>query len=174
MSGRRLRCGPARVQLPSLGIAQQAISFTTVTMESERFICVRETSPSNSVVIVDMANPLSPIRRPITADSALMNPNSKVIALKATVAGTAGDNLQIFNLEQKAKMKSFQIAQSVVFWKWISGTKLGLVTATTVYHWDMNVRPGCPHLCGNRRRKTAAVAGGCLRRLGGDAGRVGP
>lgn len=108
-------------------------------MESEKFICVRETAPSNSVVIVDLANPLSPMKRPITADSALMNPTSKVIALKATVAGAAGDNLQIFNLEAKAKMKSFQIAQPVVFWKWISATKLGLVTATTVYHWDMNV-----------------------------------
>lgn len=127
--------------MQNLGIAQQFISFTTVTMESEKFICVRETAPSNSVVIVDMANPLSPIKRPITADSALMNPASKVIALKATVADSTGDSLQIFNLETKSKMKSFQITQPVVFWKWISTTKLGLVTATTVYHWDMNVSP---------------------------------
>ena len=108
-------------------------------MESEKFICVRETGASNSVVIVDMANPLTPLRRPITADSALMNPASQVIALKATVAGATGDSLQIFNLELKSKMKSFQISQPVTFWKWISNTKLGLVTATTVYHWDMNV-----------------------------------
>ena len=127
------------LQLPNIGIAQQFISFTNVTMESEKFICVRETGASNNVVIVDMANPLTPLKRPITADSALMNPNSKVIALKATVAGSAGDSLQIFNLELKSKMKSFQIAQPVTFWKWISSTKLGLVTATTVYHWDMNV-----------------------------------
>lgn len=48
--------------------------------------------------------------------------------------------LQIFNLEMKSKMKSFQIQQPVVFWKWISPSKLGLVTASSVYHWDMNVR----------------------------------
>ncbi len=109
-------------------------------MESDKFICVRETGPQNSVVIIEVANPLSPLKRPITADSALMNPFSKVIALKATVSGTAGDSLQIFNLEMKTKIKSYQIAESVVFWKWISASKLGLVTATTVYHWDMNVR----------------------------------
>ena len=109
-------------------------------MESDKYICIRETGPTNSVVIVDMAAPLTPLKRPITADSALMNPASKVIALKATVAGAAGDSLQIFNLEMKSKMKSFQIAQPVVFWKWISPSKLGLITATTVYHWDMNVR----------------------------------
>ena len=118
-------------------------------MESDKFICVRETGAQNSVVIVDMASPLSPLRRPITADSALMNPVSKVIALKATVAGASGDSLQIFNLEQKAKIKSFQITQPVVFWKWITNTKLGLVTATTVYHWDMNVScpPGLSCVC---------------------------
>lgn len=129
------------MQLPNLGVSQQFISFTNVTMESDKFICVRETGPQNSVVIIDVANPLSPLKRPITADSALMNPVSKVIALKATVAGATGDNLQIFNLEMKTKIKSYQIAEPVIFWKWISAFKLGLVTATTVYHWDMNVRP---------------------------------
>ncbi len=137
----RLRRAALRAQLPNLGINPQFISFTNVTMESDKYICIRETGPTNSVVIVDMAAPLSPLKRPITADSALMNPASKVIALKATVAGAAGDSLQIFNLEMKSKMKSFQIAQPVVFWKWISPSKLGLITATTVYHWDMNVRP---------------------------------
>ena len=46
-----------------------------------------------------MADAQNPIRRPITADSAIMNPVSKVIALKA------GKTLQIFNMELKAKMK---------------------------------------------------------------------
>ena len=144
------------MQLPNIGIAQQFITFTNVTMESEKFICVRETGASNSVVIVDMANPLTPLRRPITADSALMNPASQVIALKATVAGSTGDSLQIFNLEMKSKMKSFQISQPVTFWKWISNTKLGLVTATTVYHWDMNVRFSATLVAHTSRRKHRA------------------
>ena len=134
-------------QLPQLGINQQFISFLNVTMESEKYICVRETGAQNSVVIVDMASPLTPLKRPITADSALMNPVSKVIALKAKVAGTAGDSLQIFNLELKSKMKSFQITQPVDFWKWITPTKLGLVTQSTVYHWDMNVSHSYPVAC---------------------------
>ena len=55
--------------------------------------------------------------------------------------------LQIFNLEMKSKMKSFQIQQPVVFWKWISPSKLGLVTASSVYHWDMNVRAAALASC---------------------------
>ena len=71
-------------QLPSVGINQQFITFTHVTMESDKYICVRETSPQNSVVIIDMSMPMQPLRRPITADSALMNPNSRILALKGT------------------------------------------------------------------------------------------
>ncbi|KAF9622450.1 hypothetical protein IFM89_031253 [Coptis chinensis] len=52
-----------------------SIGITHVTMESDKYICVRETSPQNSVVIIDMSMPNQPLRRPITADSALINPN---------------------------------------------------------------------------------------------------
>ena len=52
-------------------------------MESDKFICVREkVGDTAQVVIIDMADSANPIRRPITADSAIMNPASKVIALK--------------------------------------------------------------------------------------------
>ncbi|KOM46889.1 hypothetical protein LR48_Vigan07g059300 [Vigna angularis] len=123
--------------LPSIGINTQFITFTHVTMESDKYICVRETSPQNSVVIIDMTMPNQPLRRPITADSALMNPNSRILALKAQLQGTTQDHLQIFNIELKAKMKSYQMPEQVVFWKWISPKMLGLVTQTSVYHWSI-------------------------------------
>eukprot|EP00736_Rhodelphis_marinus_P012217 Rmarinus@m.21906 len=120
------------LNLTRLGISAASCTFSTVTMESDKFICIREQSgETRQVVIVDMANPTQPIRRPIQADSALMNPLSKVIALKA------GNHLQIFNIEMKAKMKSFQMQEAVVFWKWISLKTIGLVTSTAVYHWSM-------------------------------------
>ncbi|KAJ4893151.1 Clathrin heavy chain 1 [Raphanus sativus] len=122
--------------LPSVGINQKFITFTNVTMESDKYICVRETAPQNSVVIIDMNMPMQPLRRPITADSALMNPNSRILALKAQVQGTTQDYLQIFNIEAKAKLKSHQMPEQVVFWKWITPKKLGLVTQNSVYHWS--------------------------------------
>jgi hypothetical protein len=52
-------------------------------MESDKFICVREkVGETAQVVIIDMNDSSNPIRRPISADSAIMNPASKVIALK--------------------------------------------------------------------------------------------
>lgn len=54
-------------------------------MESDRYICVREKAGEQSqVVIIDMEDPDAIVRRPISADSAIMHPDKKVIALKGT------------------------------------------------------------------------------------------
>jgi len=128
--------------LPSVGINQQYISFTNLTMESQKYICVREmgaaSGGTNNVVIIDMASPTQPMRRPISADSALMHPDKKVVALKAPVPGQTADHLQVFNLDTKAKMGNHQMPEQVVFWKWISPTALGIVSANAVYHWDVD------------------------------------
>lgn len=70
-------------QLQNVGINAANIGFSTLTMESDKFICIREkVGDSAQVVIIDLADSSNPIRRPISADSAIMNPASKVIALK--------------------------------------------------------------------------------------------
>uniref|UniRef100_V5GGT5 Clathrin heavy chain n=2 Tax=Anoplophora glabripennis TaxID=217634 RepID=V5GGT5_ANOGL len=126
------------LQLTNVGINVANISFATLTMESDKFICVREkVGESSQVVIIDMADPNNPIRRPITAESAIMNPASKVIALKGKAGVEAQKTLQIFNIEMKSKMKAHTMTEDVIFWKWISPNTLALVTETSVYHWSM-------------------------------------
>jgi clathrin heavy chain len=135
------------LQLTAVGVSPDNINFRAVTAESEKFITVREQAAAgapaggaqNTVVIIDMTSPLNPTRRQISADSALMCLDKKVIALKASAVGTVGDNLQVFNLDSKTKLKAHQMPEPVEFWKWISPTMLGLVTATSVYHWDIEV-----------------------------------
>uniref|UniRef100_A0A8C1V2R8 Clathrin heavy chain n=1 Tax=Cyprinus carpio TaxID=7962 RepID=A0A8C1V2R8_CYPCA len=118
--------------MQTLGVSPASISFSCLTMESDRFICIREkVGEQNQVVIVDLSDPSNPIRRPITADSAIMNPASKVIALKAA------RTLQIFNMEMKSKVKAHTMTDEVLFWRWISVNTIALVTDTTVYHWSM-------------------------------------
>ena len=71
------------LQLASLGINVANIGFSTLTMESDKFICIRErVGDVAHVIILDLSDPNNLIRRPITADSAIMHPTSKVIALK--------------------------------------------------------------------------------------------
>ncbi|XP_064619200.1 clathrin heavy chain 1 isoform X2 [Lineus longissimus] len=120
------------LQLQNVGINAANIGFSTLTMESDKFICVREkVGETAQVVIIDMNDTANPVRRPISADSAIMNPASKVIALKA------GKTLQIFNLEMKSKMKAHTMTDDVTFWKWISVNTVALVTDNACYHWSM-------------------------------------
>lgn len=72
------------------------------------------------------------MRRPIKADSAILHWTKHIIALKAQAR-----TLQVFDLENKAKLKSCTMNEDVMFWKWISESVLGLVTETSVYHWDI-------------------------------------
>lgn len=84
------------------------------------------------MIIVDLKNNNNVIRRPIKADSAIMHFNKQIIALKAQQR-----TLQIFDLGAKAKLKSTTMSEDVVFWKFFSDTTLGLVTDTSVYHWNI-------------------------------------
>ncbi|KZT27788.1 clathrin heavy chain 1 [Neolentinus lepideus HHB14362 ss-1] len=121
------------LQLSSLGIQPTSISFQTLTLESDHFICVREkVNEQNQVVIIDLVDANNVLRRPITADSAIMHPQQKILALKA------GRTLQVFNIETKQKVKSYVNNEDIVFWKWISETTLGLITDTAVYHWSIS------------------------------------
>jgi hypothetical protein len=54
-----------------------------------------------------------------------------VIALRAS------NVLQIFNLELRAKMKSYTMTAAVVFWRWISPNMIALVTSAAVFHWSI-------------------------------------
>lgn len=86
------------MQLTNVGINPASISFNTLTMESDKFICVREkVGETAEVVIIDMADPTNPIRRPISADSAIMNPASKVIALKGKAGVEGKFSLSLFS-----------------------------------------------------------------------------
>ncbi|KAK1770023.1 putative clathrin heavy chain [Phialemonium atrogriseum] len=123
------------LQLNSLGVTEKAITFNSCTLESDSYICIREKkdeASSPEVIIVDLKNGNNVIRRPIKADSAIMHWTRQVIALKAQ-----SRTLQIFDLEQKQKLKSTTMNEDVVFWKWISETTLGMVTDSSVYHWNV-------------------------------------
>lgn len=79
--------------------------------------------------MVDLKNNGALNKRPVQADAAIMNPISSILAIRS------GQTMQIFNLELKAKMSSFSMSESVVFWKWINQMHLAIVTPNSVYHW---------------------------------------
>jgi len=122
------------VQLTNVGVQLPSINFGSATMESDKYITVREITADNQVelVVFDMANPLQPVRRPIQADSALMNPAKKILAIRA------GNELQLFDFEKREVVKSFSATEQIVFWTWVSDDCLGMVTQSSIYHWKLS------------------------------------
>ncbi|KAJ5734359.1 clathrin heavy chain [Penicillium malachiteum] len=123
------------VNLTNVGIAPASVGFTSCTLESDNYICVRQKLDEDEkpqVIIVDLKNNNEVMRRPINADSAIMHWNKNIIALKAQ-----GRTIQIFDLGAKSKLKSAVMNEDIVYWKWFSEKSLGLVTDTSVYHWDV-------------------------------------
>ncbi|KAJ5170489.1 uncharacterized protein N7500_003272 [Penicillium coprophilum] len=123
------------VNLTSVGIAPASIGFTSCTLESDHYVCVRQKQDDDAkpeVIIVDLKNNNEVLRRPINADSAIMHWNKNIIALKAQ-----GRTIQIFDLGARQKLKSANMNEDIVYWKWISERSLGLVTDSSVYHWDV-------------------------------------
>jgi hypothetical protein len=126
-----------------VGINPQFISFASLTMESEKYICVREeVNGQVQVVIIDMATPTEPQRRPITAEAAIMNPVSKVIALKAN------NYLQIFNMEMKSKVRApcptLALATDAHARTRIASTALSHVLPPSVPHPPASLSPRTP------------------------------
>uniref|UniRef100_A0A1I8AX39 Clathrin heavy chain n=1 Tax=Steinernema glaseri TaxID=37863 RepID=A0A1I8AX39_9BILA len=120
------------LSLQNVGVSLNNIGFATLTMESDKYIVVREkVGDSSQVVIIDLADPTNPNRRPITADSVIMNPDRKILALKSA------RTLQIFDLESKQKLKSHNSTEDIGFWKWMNNKLIGMSTDSGVYHWSL-------------------------------------
>ncbi|KAJ5079821.1 clathrin heavy chain [Anaeramoeba ignava] len=119
--------------LTNLGIANEHLRFAKTKMESYKYISVLEIKDNSfKVAIIDLKEPENIWRQFIKADSAIMNPVSKIIALRSQ------NNLQVFDLEAKSKLKSQILDEEPLFWKWISAEELGIVTQKAVYHWKIN------------------------------------
>mmetsp|Transcript_46155 Transcript_46155/g.70589 ORF Transcript_46155/g.70589 Transcript_46155/m.70589 type:complete len:1732 (-) Transcript_46155:57-5252(-) len=116
------------LNLQQLGVPEGSIKHGMTAMESDKWIvCVEPTQ----VTMVDLRNGAQVTRRPIQAEAAIMNPEQNILALRS------GTTLQIFNLDAKSKLKSHNMPEPIVFWKWTSPTNLALVTGTSVYHWAL-------------------------------------
>ncbi|QPG75907.1 Clathrin heavy chain [Brettanomyces nanus] len=120
-------------QLQSLGINPASFNFMCTTLQSDHYVCCRETSDTkNTVAIVDLKNNNQLTRKSMSADSVIMNPSDFIIALRAN-----GTTLQVFNLGTKQRLKSNVMHEPVIFWQWLNDKEIGLVSANHIYLWNV-------------------------------------
>mmetsp|Transcript_131666 Transcript_131666/g.366972 ORF Transcript_131666/g.366972 Transcript_131666/m.366972 type:complete len:745 (-) Transcript_131666:8-2242(-) len=136
----------AVINLSDLGINAQAFRFGNLTMESDRYISVKDTAPdgSSQVVVIDMYNCNSLSRRPIKAEASLMNPVDNIMALRGVTEGQPGHFIQVFDLGTKDKLGTYQSPEQIVFWRWLSRRVLALVCEKDVLHWNLGNARSAP------------------------------
>mmetsp|Transcript_39448 Transcript_39448/g.98764 ORF Transcript_39448/g.98764 Transcript_39448/m.98764 type:complete len:1743 (+) Transcript_39448:183-5411(+) len=127
------------MNLADMGVNPNGFRFGLLTMESDRFICVKDQAQdgSSQVAVIDMHANNSINRKPMKAEASLMNPKDNIIALKGKTEGQAGHFIQVFNLDTKEKLGVHQFGESIVFWKWITDRALALVSDKSIYHWTL-------------------------------------
>lgn len=118
-------------QLNSLSVAPGSITQNSVTIESDKFVCVRDVQASGdkaSLIIVDIEK-REAIRNSIKdVDSAIMCPTDKILALRK------GSNIQVFDVGASQRLKA-SIFEKVQTWCWLDSRTIGIITDTAVYHW---------------------------------------
>lgn len=80
-----------KLKLPTLGIPPTLFKQQTLSMESEKCICIKETGPDGSTTfdLVNLTGTPSVQKKPIKAEAAIMHPNNTLIALRN------GQNIQV-------------------------------------------------------------------------------
>ena len=84
-------------------------------MDSDKNLLVRLDGEQKSLQIVSLATGAVTARFPMPAESAILSPDGKTIAVRAGAA------LQIYNMELQSKIKAHKMADDAVpvFWNWV-------------------------------------------------------
>ena len=119
-----------RLQLGAAGIKPEDLNFKSVTMDSGKFVCIRETA-AQTIAIIDTANPTNVQRMPAPVELACVHPDGQKLVLCAAA------QVQIYNVTSKEKIQACALPEPAVFVRWMDENTLGIVTGTAVFHWGM-------------------------------------
>jgi clathrin heavy chain len=117
-------------KLGAAGIKPEDLNFKSVTMDSGKFLCIRETAAKN-IAIIDTTNPSNIQRMPAPVELACVHPDGGKLVLAAQ------QQVQIYNVASKEKIQACALPEAAVFTKWVDESTLGIVTGTAVFHWGL-------------------------------------
>ena len=122
------------LQLSHYGIDPSLCKINTMAFESDKYICAREVQNdgnSSNIVIMELEKNFNVYKKTIKAEAAIMHPTQNIIALRAK-NDKGAIIIQAYNLDTKDKLKDIIINYDIVFWKWLSDSKIGIVTTSSV------------------------------------------
>ncbi|XP_041348290.1 clathrin heavy chain-like [Gigantopelta aegis] len=123
------------VNLTDHNVPHSEITWSRVSMTSDRWICVRHSKIDSTKtfrwIVLDQENDYKHISYSgsTVADSVLMHPSEPIIAFKAF------KTFQVFNLDTKSLLCETSHGEKVLFWTWLNSDVIGIITETAICHW---------------------------------------
>ncbi|KAG9395516.1 Clathrin heavy chain [Carpediemonas membranifera] len=133
-----------RLQLTSLGIKSESIRFQNVSLQSDKYISVRDgTDGQMNLSIVDLGTQETNTFPNFKADTAIMHVSKKVVALSGS------SMIQIMDLDERKKISNTPMNEQISLWRWLDEDTLGVVTTNSVYHLTdaMSANPKLRRMC---------------------------
>ena len=133
------------VQLKELSVLQQhgfnpsLIRLGTLSFESDKYICAKETDPQGqtSVIVCDLTKNMEISKRKMAmADGVMMHPTQNIMAVRAKNQNNI--MIQVYNLDTRQKLKDINLNYEITFWKWLNQKTIGLVSPTSVFTLDIS------------------------------------
>ncbi|SBT48654.1 clathrin heavy chain, putative [Plasmodium ovale wallikeri] len=125
--------------LSTYGIQNESFRLGNVSIEGDKFICVKESVNDNTqVVVINLYNKMS-TRKYMKAESVIIHPNDPILALRGTIKNVNTIFLQVFNIETKEKICSLNLNEYMNYWKWINNDTIAIVCERNVYHWNIDI-----------------------------------
>eukprot|EP01022_Parablepharisma_sp_SALTPOND_P000326 TRINITY_DN1014_c0_g1_i1.p1 TRINITY_DN1014_c0_g1~~TRINITY_DN1014_c0_g1_i1.p1 ORF type:complete len:1806 (+),score=251.50 TRINITY_DN1014_c0_g1_i1:3065-8482(+) len=131
-----------KIKLTSVGIPADVYKQANLSLESDRFICIKEATPDGTIMfnIVDINQGFKVQKKPIKADSVMMHPSKPIISMR-TGGDQPSSGIQVVDLTRKEVLRELNIPEQVQLWRWVSDTVIGVVGTKSIYHIDITTKP---------------------------------
>ncbi|CRH02619.1 clathrin heavy chain, putative [Plasmodium relictum] len=125
--------------LTNYNIQNESFRLGNVSIEGDKYICVKENVNDNTQVVVINLHNKSNSRKYMKAESVIIHPNDPILALRGTIKNVNTVFLQVFNIETKEKICSLNLNEYMNYWKWINNDTIAIVCEKNIYHWNIDI-----------------------------------
>ncbi|CRG97759.1 clathrin heavy chain, putative [Plasmodium gallinaceum] len=125
--------------LTNYNIQNESFRLGNVSIEGDKYICVKENVNDNTQVVVINLHNKTNSRKYMKAESVIIHPNDPILALRGTIKNVNTVFLQVFNIETKEKICSLNLNEYMNYWKWINNDTIVIVCEKNVYHWNIDI-----------------------------------
>ena len=110
------------------GANAQSIQLSSIGLSSDRVLLLNETTPQGSELLTVNLDTLETQRKSNQAEAVLPHPRLNWTAVRAKTPSNPNTMMvNIYDMDLKQIMTTFQLPEHIKYWSWVNETELGMV-----------------------------------------------